>query len=170
MRSGLRTPGSRVWRSVLDSGGLVVLLTPVILLAAIACASGPPPPAPLDTRNEACRFCRMAVSTQRFAAQLAAPSEEATFFDDIGCLRDFLKQQGPLPPGTIAHVADHRTGEWVPATQALYTKSQGVATPMASGLIAHRDVASRDRDQATRGGTPVPVADILGPLAGGASR
>jgi copper chaperone NosL len=153
MTRGLRALGSGLWA-----------------LAAIACASGPPPPAPLDTGNDACRFCRMAVSNRRFAAQLAAPSEEAMFFDDIGCLRDFLKQQESLPSGTIAYVADHRTGEWVAAAQALYTKSPGVATPMASGLIAHRDVASRDQDQAARGGTPVPAADILGPLARRSSR
>jgi len=140
------------------------------VFAAIACAKGPPPPAPLDTGNDTCRFCRMAVSDRHFAAQLVAPSEEATFFDDIGCLRDFLKQQGSLPPGTVAYVADHRTGEWVAAAQALYTKSPGVATPMGNGLIAHRDAASRDRDQAAQGGTPVHAADVLGPLAGGPGR
>lgn len=165
MRSRPWTLNSRLWSLVLDSGGRVVVLPPVMLLTVMACASGTPPPAPLDTRNDACRFCRMAVSTQRFAAQLVAPSEEPTFFDDIGCLRDFLKQQGSLPPGTIAYVADHRTGEWVAAAEAIYTKSEAVATPMNSGLIAHRGAASRDQDQAARDGTPVPAADILGPLA-----
>ena len=39
------------------------------LLAVLACSRGPLGPAPLDTRNEACAHCRMAVSDARFAAQ-----------------------------------------------------------------------------------------------------
>ena len=156
-RSGARSPGSRA---------LVVLS----VLFVMACSSGPPPPARLDTKNEACRFCRMAVSNQRFAAQLVAPSEEPKFFDDIGCLRNFLRQQPSLSPGTVAYVADHWTRDWVPAAQAVFTKAPEVATPMASGLIAHRDLASRDQDPATRGGTPVAVIDILGVLAASPGR
>ena len=58
-------------------------------------AAGDAPPAALDTRNETCRSCRMPVSDPRLAAQLAAPGEEPVFFDDIGCLRDFLREHAP---------------------------------------------------------------------------
>jgi copper chaperone NosL len=134
-----------------------------LALAAAACTRGPARPAPVDTRNDACAHCRMAVSDARFAAQLAAPGEEPRFFDDIGCLRDFLAKGPRLPRGAVAFVADHRTREWVRASGALFTRQGSLETPMGSQLVAHASAASRDADPAAAGGTPVSAAEIFGP-------
>jgi len=151
-----------------------------------ACAGGPPPPAPLDTRNDACAYCRMAVSERRFAAQVVAPAEEPLFFDDLGCLRSWLGDEnengdrlsfsgesGTLPispttekdnlsPFSIAYVADHRTGEWVPASVAVYTEVPGLETPMGSHLIAHADAASRAADPIASSGKAARAAEVFG--------
>lgn len=133
-----------------------------VLLAAAACApAGPPPPAPLDTANEACRHCRMMVSDARFAAQLVAPAEEPLFFDDIGCLRDFLSENPQPTAGFTAYVADHRTRAWVPADQAVYTRVERLSTPMDSHLIAHADAASRAADPDAAGGTPLMPREVF---------
>ena len=132
------------------------------LLATLACSGKPSGPASLDPRNDACAYCRMAVSDPRFASQLVAPREEPRFFDDLGCLRDFLRD-GPPPPGAVAFVADHRTREWIPAAGAVYTRNPRVQTPMGSHLVAHRDAASRDADRAIAGGTSMTAAEIFGP-------
>ena len=66
-----------------------------LVALSFACRGGPARPAALDTRNDACSSCRMPVSNAKLAAQLAAPGEEPRFFDDIGCLRDFLAKAGP---------------------------------------------------------------------------
>jgi copper chaperone NosL len=105
----------------------------------------------------------MAVSDARFAAQLAAPGEEARFFDDIGCLRDFLREAGGPTAGAVAYVADHRTRAWMPAADAIYTRVPALQTPMSSHLLAHADAASRDADPDAAGGTPVAVAEVFGP-------
>ena len=140
-----------------------------VLLAA-ACSAGAPRPATLDTANEACRRCRMMVSDPRFAAQIVAPGDEPVFFDDLGCLRDHLQAGGRLPAGAAVFVADHRTAEWVEAGRAVFSRQPGLATPMRSGLIAHRDAASRDLDPEAKGGGAVPAGEILGPLAGPGGR
>jgi copper chaperone NosL len=136
-----------------------------VLCAALAvgCAQGPPQPAQLDTRNDACGQCRMAVSEQRFAAQLVAPAEEPVFFDDVGCLAAWLEGGGEVPRGALGYVADHRTREWTPAAAALYTRVPEVETPMGSHIIAHRDAASRDADPDSRGGQPLSAAEVFGP-------
>jgi len=136
-----------------------LLLT--VLLAA--CASGPPPPAALDTKNESCAWCRMAVSDARFAGQIVAPSEEPRFFDDVGCLGHFVAGEKARRPGAVAYVADHRTRTWVRADAALYTQVASLATPMGSHLIAHADAASRDADPDAKGGTPRTPAELFGP-------
>ncbi len=137
-------------------------LPAVALLAALACRARPPSPAPLDTRNDACAFCRMAVSDRHFAAQLVAPGEEPLFFDDLGCLSRHLAK-ARSPAGAVAFVADHRTGEWVRAARAVYTRNPQLETPMGSHLVAHADAASRDVDPAARGGVPASAAELFGP-------
>ncbi|MGH9399079.1 MAG: nitrous oxide reductase accessory protein NosL [Thermoanaerobaculia bacterium] len=131
-------------------------------LALLRCAGAEPGPAPLDAKNDTCRACRMPVSDARLAAQLVAPGEEPMFFDDIGCLRDHLIQH-PAERGAVAYVADHRTGAWVRAGQALFTRCPDVPTPMGSHLLAHAGAASRDADPTARGGAPVAPQEIFGP-------
>jgi copper chaperone NosL len=136
-----------------------------VLVAALfaACAGGPAPPVALEAGAESCAWCRMSVSDPRLASQLVAPAEEPRFFDDIGCLRDFVRSTRARPEGMIAYVADHRTKAWVPAAAAVYSRCPGVATPMGSHLVAHADAASRDRDPAARGAQAVPGDDLFGP-------
>jgi copper chaperone NosL len=138
---------------------------PIFALAAaiLSCTGADAPPAPLDTKNEACRSCRMPVSDARLAAQLAAPGEEPKFFDDIGCLREFLKQGEPERTGTVAYVADHRTGAWVRAARAAYSRCPALETPMGYHVVAHVDDASRSQDPALRACAPVAAAEIFGP-------
>lgn len=138
-----------------------LLLCAALLLAASCSPSGPPPPASLDTANEACRHCRMMVSDARFAAQLVAPGEEPLFFDDVGCLRDFLREDPQRAAGFTAYVADHRTRAWVPQDQAVYTRVESLSTPMNSHLIAHADAASRAADPDAAGGTPLTPREVF---------
>ena len=139
--------------------GLVLVLS--VFLGA--CTGGPVGPAQPDTKNDACGWCRMAVSDLRFAAQLVAPNEEPRFFDDVGCLATFLKAGGAPAKGQLAYVADHRTKQWVRASAATYTKVPGLLTPMNSFLVAHADAASRAADDVAKGGTPMSVAEVFGP-------
>jgi copper chaperone NosL len=104
----------------------------------------------------------MSVTQPQFAAQIVAPGEEPLFFDDIGCLRDYWSREGAQSREAVAYVTDYRTGEWIPAESALYTRISG-ETPLGSHLIAHRSADSRASDPAARGGTPVPSGDIFGP-------
>jgi copper chaperone NosL len=135
-----------------------------IVLAAVtaSCAAGPARPASVDTLNDTCGSCRMTVSDEHFSAQIVAPGEEPRFFDDLRCLRDYLRGAGTLPPRAVAYVADHRTGSWVRAAQAVYVEVPSLSTPMGSHWIAYADDDSRAADPYARGGTPLPAAAIFG--------
>jgi copper chaperone NosL len=131
------------------------------LVTLTACAGGPTPPAELDTRGDVCASCRMTVSSRPFAGQIVAPGELPLFFDDIGCLVAYLGQHPALDAGAVAYVADHRTGAWVRAGEAVFTRAGAFSTPMGSHLIAHASAESRDADPAARGGAPVRPASLL---------
>jgi copper chaperone NosL len=90
-----------------------------------------------------------------------APGEDPIFFDDIGCLADYLRQHSAQPARATIYVADHRTSEWAAATAAVFTRVAGLDTPMASHLIAHASPSSRDADPAARGGIDVPPAALF---------
>jgi copper chaperone NosL len=144
----------------------LLALALILAIAAPGCGpSGDPPPAALDTSSETCRSCRMPVSDPRLAAQLVAPGEEPAFFDDIGCLRDFLGRSANATakaPGTIAYVADHRTASWQRAARAVYSRCPSLETPMGSHLMAHADAASRDADAASAGCRAVSAEEVFG--------
>lgn len=107
--------------------------------------------AAFDPKSDACTFCRMVGSNGRTAAQIVAPGEEPRFFDDLGCLRDFLRGAPPLPDRTVAFVVDHQTGTWVDARTAIYSVNPATDTPMGSHLLAHASAASHDSDPASTG-------------------
>jgi copper chaperone NosL len=134
-----------------------------IAVLGASCAVGPPQPVALDTKSEACSWCRMSVSDARTAGQLVTPSEDPKFFDDIGCLAHYVAGSRDRLKGAVAYVADHRTKEWVRAGAAVYTSVSSFETPMASHLLAHADAGSRDADPDARGGTPRTLADVFGP-------
>lgn len=129
------------------------------LVAAAGCAAGQARPVDIALGRDTCHHCRMAIISTATAAEIVAPGEEPRLFDDLGCLRDFAAAS-PLSPDAVVFVADHRTGEWVDSRNAVFTRTS-LDTPMGSGLVAHADGASRDRDAATSGGVPVSLGSQL---------
>jgi copper chaperone NosL len=111
----------------------------------------------------------MLVSDPRTAAQLVAPGEEPLFFDDLGCLGRYVREHPPRR-GAVVYVADHLTGKWVPAREALYVLQPAASTPMGSHLLAYGTPSSRDLDPVAQGGRPVPVGDVLGETSPEAAR
>lgn len=92
-------------------------------LLAISCSAAPRP-APLSRGQDACVQCRMVIVSQSTAAQIVSPGEEPRFFDEIGCLRDYLSNRStPAAAGTVIYVTDHQRGEWVEARRALFTRT-----------------------------------------------
>jgi copper chaperone NosL len=105
----------------------------------------------------------MTVSDARTAAQIVAPGEEPMFFDDIGCLAAYLRENPRSAKGAVAYVADHRTRAWVVASRATFTRVERLETPMGSHLVAYADQASLRTDPDASGGIPVGAFEIFGP-------
>jgi copper chaperone NosL len=125
------------------------------------CASGAPRPAAFQAGTP-CTHCRMTVLDQKLASQLVAPGEDPRFFDDLGCLTAYLAAH-PAEPGVRAFVADHTSGAWIPAAEAVYSRDAALATPMNSHLVAHADASARAADPSVRGASRLSVADVFGP-------
>lgn len=133
-----------------------------LLLAGLAsaCAQGSEP-VTITRSRDACASCRMVFASTATAAQIVRAGDEPLLFDDFDCLRAYLADHA-LDPHASVYVTEHRTAEWIDARHAIFTRSKFVATPMESGILAHRDEASRDSDAAARGGVTIDRLVLLG--------
>jgi len=91
----------------------------------------------------------MIISEARFAAGVKNTDGTVRIFDDISCLLRSLT----APGAGVVWVHDFQTERWFPAKESYVLHSQGLITPMGSGLAA---VASHDAAEALQreyGGT-----------------
>jgi copper chaperone NosL len=135
--------------------------TVAVLLALLAgCGGGSPRPAAIVLNEDACAYCRMAVSQRQFAAELVTTGGTAEVFDDIGCLAAWLQENG-RPPGSAVFVVDFTDGGWLPAEGASYVRAPDLPTPMGYGLAAFADRAAAQAAVAHLGGEVVTWDEVL---------
>lgn len=133
----------------------------LLTLALVSCAPAVPQPVAFDAAKEQCRYCRMTGSNGRAAGQVVAPGEEPLFFDDIGCLRDYLAATPPVS-GAVAFVTDYATRGWIPAETAAYVSQPSIETPMGSHLMAFASAAAREASPDARGGRALSAIEVFG--------
>ena len=91
--------------------------------------------------NDMCSFCRMSISEKRYAAELIDSDGQASKFDDIGCMANFINQKKSSAPIRARFVMDLNRHEWLKAENAFYVRSSEFKTPMNGGMVAFKDEA-----------------------------
>lgn len=104
-----------------------------IALACFALACGQKAPAPEEPvwGKQACAHCLMLLSDRRAAAQLVREDGTYAFFDDVGCMVEWLARENE--PVRARWVRKPDGSGWIAAEQARY--STGHQTPMDYGLL-----------------------------------
>jgi copper chaperone NosL len=123
----LRSRALRVTGSALVAG--------LILLSG--CADGP---RDIQMGAEECAHCRMMISEERFAAQLVTDRGMGYVFDSIECMAEFLDDAAEVSEDRVRSlwVTDFaRPGEWVPAGEAHFLRSETLRSPMGLNLSAY---------------------------------
>jgi hypothetical protein len=97
----------------------------------IGCSSEPPGPVDPVWGKQPCSHCMMLVSERAPAAQLLTRSGARRFFDDVGCMAEWLEEN----PDAATHVWVRRPdGDgWQNVTSARFAGAQ--RTPMDYGFI-----------------------------------
>jgi len=155
-------PGSTL---LLPLGGLLLAVT---LLAG--CRR--PAPRAIGYGSESCAHCHMTIADPRFSAELVTRTGKAVPFDDIGCLAAWLAEH--TTPVAGSWVVSFVDAGWIRTDSATYLQTDGLHTPMASGLAALRPGREADSVQALLGGRLLSWQEVLslphahGPPAPGA--
>lgn len=131
----------------------------VALGSLAGCSREPPQAVPIAVGEARCSECGMLIAAPEFAGEIVGTRPAAETFDDIGCLVRRVAGK-PLAGGEAAFVTDYQTGAFVDATRAAYLRTNAVATPMHSGLLAFATKEAAETARAQHGGTVLTWKDL----------
>ena len=121
-----------------------------VAIAAAASACGAPGPRDIAYNSDACDYCRMTISDERFAGQFITRKGKVHAFDSIECLAAFyIGGTSPVERGHV-WVADFANpGHWVAAERAVFARAETRRSPMGLDIMAFHadaDTAAIRRD------------------------
>jgi len=131
---------------------LVIFLFLIVL--ATACGGNAIQPVEIAD-GDMCEFCRMAVSEQRYAAEFIDKDGDAHKFDEIGCMKAYVKKHSIRD--AIYFVKDYQSRKWLQSGEAFFVHSTEFQTPMGGGIVAFSDQSAAAEAAGKYRGTTVPL-------------
>lgn len=83
--------------------------------------------------KQPCAHCRMLVSDPRFAAQLVTRAHDRLFFDDPGCLAEYMHAHAQ----DTEHAWVRSESAWITTERARF--SAGASSPMGYGFVPNAE-------------------------------
>ncbi len=118
----------------------------LICISLLAAGCGTTRLAPVEiTAEDMCENCRMVVSEKRYAAEFIDREGAVHKFDDMGCMKSYLKERSSSVPVAASFVMDYERRQWVAGPEAFYVRSPEFKTPMAGGIVAFAGRASAEQ-------------------------
>ena len=114
-----------------------------LLLVAAGCGNRSPQPVEIEA-TDMCAQCKMAISENRYAAEMTDIDGNVIKFDNIDCMVRYVSGHGLRDKATAWFVMDSDGKEWLDARQAFLVKSASIPGPMGSGVLAVKDRAGAD--------------------------
>ncbi|MEQ1797805.1 MAG: nitrous oxide reductase accessory protein NosL [Lacibacter sp.] len=115
--------------------GIAAALGISMILLLQSCSSGPQP---IAYGKDACYFCKMLISDQRFGAELITDKHKIYKFDDTHCVASFLKSNY-LTKSQVASVylVDYsQKGKLIKAEESFLLRSEELRSPMGGNVAA----------------------------------
>ena len=107
-----------------------------LALLWVVAACGGREPRPLVVGEDACDYCRMAITDTRFGGELTLRTGRHRPFDSIECLAAYVVGGSDSTRVLGVFVSDYETQTLIDATTAVYVRGGAVRSPMGRGLSA----------------------------------
>ena len=133
-------------------------LSMIVMLQS--CSAGPQP---IAYGKDACHFCKMMISDQRFGAELISNKNKVYKFDDISCITSFIKS-AVLKKEQIASVYlidFSQNGVLVKAEESYLFQSEELRSPMSGNIAAFAKEESRNKFKQELSGTTVQWGELI---------
>jgi copper chaperone NosL len=132
-----------------------------LTLVLFAAACGDSGPRPLIAGEDACGFCRMAISDVRFGAEVRTATGRILTFDAVECLAGYVNASANLEKPNGVWVADYEGGGMVPADSAHYVRGGSLHSPMGRQLTSFAPTTSPAALSARYGGEVLSWRQVL---------
>lgn len=99
---------------------------------------------PIDYGHEACAQCKMTIMDKRYACEFITKKGKAYKFDDIGCLRKYIKEENLSEADLTIYVANYNNpaGKFLDARHAVYLHNDFFKSPMNGYTAAFAEGSS----------------------------
>lgn len=133
-------------------------LTMILLLQS--CSSGPQP---IQYGKDACHFCKMVISDQRFGAELITGKNKIYKFDDTHCIVSFLKSDFLTTEKVAAvYLVDFsQKGKLIKAGESFLLQSEALRSPMGGNTAAFAVEDSMTKFRKELNGTVIKWNELI---------
>ena len=108
----------------------------ILLTALIFTACGNSGPEPINYNKDACEFCKMSISENRFAAEIITVKGRVYKFDDLQCLLQYDADNKEIPVKNYYVSSFLEDGKLIDAATALFIKHESMRSPMGGNIAA----------------------------------
>ena len=102
----------------------------------------------------------MSITSVDYAAQAVLKNSDIVVFDDLGCLMDYIKQNGEEEIGA-AYIRDTNSANWLNIKEASYVYSKDYWTPMNYGVLAFATKEEAEQYMDQQPGEIIPYDELL---------
>ena len=134
------------------SRAAAVIIALALTTVAMGCARGPQK---IAYGTDACEFCSMTISDDRYAAAVVTVKGRTHKFDSVECMLQSLMENGKLAGTEVDQwyaTSYPNRGVLMPAPAAVYLVSPNMPSPMGAGVTAFAKREDAARVQQEKGG------------------
>ena len=136
---------------------LLVLACSILLLAA--CSEQTYEPREINPATDVCQMCNMSVTHVDYAAQVILKNGDIQVFDDIGCLMQYVLENGEEEIGA-GFIREMDSSDWLNIEEATYVYSKDYWTPMNYGVLAFGSKEEAEQYISGQPGEIIPYEEL----------
>ena len=132
-------------------------LTAMVLLIFSGCSTDPQP---FKIGTDACSFCKMSITTEKFGAEFVTSKGRIYKFDDTHCLVGYLNAKPKEEDGMVWFADFAKAGHFVSSSDALLLQSDDLKSPMGGNIAAFSSTTDLSTYEAQFKGKTLTWQDI----------
>ena len=131
------------WKTLRKPIQSIKMMTAAMVLIFLhSCSTGPQP---IIVGKDACTYCKMTVSDDRYACEIITNKGRVFVFDDLHCLFSYQKENRKLGATEVwLNAFDNKT-KLIAAGNAHYLKSNSLKSPMGGNTAAFSTIVDAEK-------------------------
>ncbi len=102
-------------------------------------------PTKIITGKDACDYCKMTITDEKYAAELLTEKGRVYKFDDIRCLSGYKTSNPEKEAQSTSYLVDYSSGEFIAETSATLITGGSIKSPMGGNTQAYKDATKAQK-------------------------